>query len=206
MKLTYAHPAESGWVEIRAERTDFDGFPPIDRFRIQWPLGEANVDRTAVAASLIFSPWIAGRCDHGRPFSALTEQRIVSWFQHHSTWVAPNPVRAGGLPLPIGTRRLRVSGAPTGAPDEDLLRLVPSGYGSGREGNEHRIASNLAALGAGLDSDLVRLQMRLGVAVLVADSLSANELIDEEFAAYDPASFDAAARLLECTALGLRDA
>lgn len=206
MKLSYSAPDPAGWAEIQTARIDFDGQPPVDRFRVSWPLGEANVDRTAVAASLIFSPWIAGRCDHLRPFSALTEQRIVEWYQGEAVWVAPNPVRAGGLPLPRGSRRLRLSGTPSGAHDEDVLSLVPTELGSGRAGSDIRVACNLAALTACAPSRTAALTMRLGAAVLVAESLSTNEIIDEEFAEISPEAFDAAARLLECTALGLRDA
>src|SRR5699024_4797064 len=81
MQLEYMPPSLAGWAEIAATPTDFDAYPPVPKLRVKWPLGEANVDRTAVAASLIFAPWIAGRCDHIRQFSALTEQRLVEWFQ-----------------------------------------------------------------------------------------------------------------------------
>lgn len=203
MKLTYTAPSPQGWAEIAAAPVDFDAFPPLDRLRVCWPLTEANVDRTAVAASLVFAPWIAGRCDLQRPFSALTEQRIVEWFQHKSIWVAPTPVRTGGLPLPRGMRRVHLSGGNT---DSQSLELVDPLRGSGESGTSVRIATNAGTLMAHAPSAVAAFEIRLGVAVLAAESMSINELIDPEFAATDSEAFNRAKRLLECVAIGLRDA
>lgn len=203
MKFTYVPPTPQGWAEIQTARVDFDANPPVDRLRVCWPLGEANVDRTAVAASLVFAPWTAGGCDFLRPFSALTGQRITEWFQEASVWVSPTPIRAGGLPLPRGRRRFRLSGD---GGDELRLALVDSLLGSSESDEEVRVASNLRVLMANAPTRASSFEMRLGVAVLVADSLSVNEFIDPEFAAEEPQSFTHAQRLLESVALGLRNA
>ena len=184
---------------------DFDANPPLNHLRVCWPLGEANVDRTAVAASLAVAPWIAGRCDLIRPFSALTEQRIVEWFMEQSIWVSPNPVRTGGLPLPRGTLEFHLSGEGNGA-DTRFLTFVDSLQGSGESGSATRIATNINALMWNAPSESSAFEIRLGMAVLVAESLSINELIDPEFAEAAPEAFGRAQRLLECVALGLRDA
>lgn len=205
MKLVYTAPNPQGWAEIAASRVDFDAEPPLNRLRVCWPLGEANVDRTAVAASLVFSSWIAGRCDLIRPFSALTEQRIVEWFQQQAIWVAPIPIRAGGLPLPRGTRRFHLSGDKDGA-DTLFLALVESLHGSGESGPATHVATNAGVLMSNAPSESAAFEIRLGVAVVVAESLSINELVDPEFAAAAPEAFGRAQRLLECVALGLRDA
>ncbi|MGP9707008.1 hypothetical protein [Brachybacterium sp. AOP24-D1-21] len=205
MKLIYTAPTPQGWAEVIASRIDFDAAPPIDRLRVCWPLGEANVDRTAIAAALVFSPWVAGRCDLIRPFSALTEQRIVEWFQQKAIWVAPTPVRAGGLPLPRGTRRFHLSGDGNGE-GAHFLALMDSLHGSGETGTTTRVATNAGVLMSNAPSESAAFEIRLGVAVLVAESLSVNELIDPEFAAAAPEAFGRAQRLLECVALGLRDA
>lgn len=205
MKLVYTAPDAQGWAEIAASPVDFDAMPPLSRLRVCWPLGEANVDRTAIAASLVFSPWIAGRCDLIRPFSALTEQRLVEWFQQQALWVAPTPVRAGGLPLPRGTRRFHLSGDPSGA-DAPHLALKDSLHGSGESGSTTHVATNAGVLMSNAPSDSAAFEIRLGIAVLVAESLSINELVDPEFAAVAPEAFGRAQRLLECVALGLRDA
>lgn len=203
MKLEYSAPSFQGWAEISASRTDFDGVPPLDRLRICWSLGEANVDRTALAASLIFSPWIAGRCDHERPFSALTAQRIVEWFRHHSIWVSPTPIRTGGLPLPRGTQRFHLSG---GDDESRRLIVVTPRQGSGEQGRTVRVATNAGMLMASAPSPAVAFEIRLGIGVLMAESLSVNEFVDPEFAAAEPEAFTRAQKLLECVALGLRDA
>ncbi|MEE1650726.1 hypothetical protein V1260_07960 [Brachybacterium sp. J144] len=203
MKFTYVPPTPQGWAEIQTSRVDFDAHPPVDRLRVCWPLGEANVDRTAVAASLVFAPWTAGRCDFLQPFSALTGQRITEWFQEAPVWVSPTPIRAGGLSLPRGRRRFRLSGD---GGDELRLTLVDSLLGSSESDEEVRVASNLSVLMANAPTTAASFAMRLGVAVLVADSLSVNEFIDPEFAAEAPQSFTHAQRLLESVALGLRDA
>ncbi|MGP5036766.1 hypothetical protein [Brachybacterium alimentarium] len=205
MKLLYTAPSAEGWAEISASRIDFDANPPLNQLRVCWPLGEANVDRTAIAASLVFSPWIAGRCDLIRPFSALTEQRIVEWFQRQAIWVAPTPVRAGGLPLPRGSRQFHLSGEGTRS-NAHSLTLVESLHGSGESGSTTHVATNANILMSSAPSISAAFEIRLGVAVLVAESLSINELIDPEFANAAPEAFGHARQLLECVALGLRDA
>lgn len=205
MKLVYTAPNTEGWAEISASRVDFDADPPLNRLRVCWPLGEANVDRTAIAASLVFSPWIAGRCDMKRPFSALTEQRIVEWYQQQAIWVAPTPVRAGGLPLPRGTRRFHLSDDGNG-PEAYFLAIVDSLHGSGESGPRTQVATNAEVLMSNAPSKAAAFEIRLGVAVLVAESLSIDEFVDPEFAAAAPEAFGRARRLLECVALGLRNA
>ena len=205
MQLEYMPPSLAGWAEIAATPTDFDAYPPVPKLRVKWPLGEANVDRTAVAASLIFAPWIAGRCDHIRQFSALTEQRLVEWFQGERIWVAPTPVRVGGLPIPRGTRRILL-GDPDSSTQGTHLRLqaVSPLVGSGKDPEVTRIASNLAAFLRNSPTPEARYCMEVGFAVLVAESLSANEIIHPEFGLKSPSAFSAAARLLESVSLGLR--
>ncbi|QNN82272.1 hypothetical protein H3H54_14535 [Brachybacterium sp. Z12] len=205
MKFTIQNQETSTWTEISAERTDFDGYPPIPRFRVNWPTEIRSVDRSAVATSIIFAPWIAGRSDYEKPISALTAQRLLEWFQLRNIWTAPGPVRTGGLPLPRGHERLHLSGdsKPIG---EMSLAILPSDSGSGRIGNSVHVATN-----AGVLMDLAprrtdALLIRLGTAALLAESLQVNEIIDPEFAAEEPEEFHRAARLLECTALGLRSA
>lgn len=56
MRLEYATSETGSWSEITATPIDFDGYPPLNRFRVNWPIADANVDRTAIAASLVFSP------------------------------------------------------------------------------------------------------------------------------------------------------
>lgn len=191
-------------MELGAERTDFDAYPPIQKLRANWPIGAPNVDRAAVAASLVFAPWIAGSCEHPQPFSALTAQRLAEWFQQQNIWVSPGPVRKGGLPLPRGRDRLHLSGTSL-VPGEISLRFVASDQGSGQAEGHVRIAGNTEMLMNQAPGRAEALLIRLGSAVLVAESLSVNEIVDPEFAADHPNEFHAAARLLECTALGLRN-
>lgn len=205
MRLEYMPPSLTGWAEIAATPIDFDAHPPVPKLRVKWPLGDANVDRTAVAASLIFAPWIAGRCDHIRPFSALTEQRIVEWFQGERIWVAPTPVRAGGLLIPRGTRRILI-GSPNSSTQGPHLRLqaVSPLAGSGKDSGVTRIATNLEVFLHNSPAPEARYCMEVGFAVLVAESLFANEIIHPEFGMESPVAFAAAARLLESVSLGLR--
>jgi len=204
MKLEYRAPGESGWAEIVTTRTDSDGYPPVERLRVQWPIDEANVDRAAIASSLVFSPWLIGRCDLLRPFSALTERRIVEWFQEQDVWVAPNPIRAGGLPIPKGTKRVYLSGSPHASHEHSLV-IVKSHMGSGIVGNEMRVASNAHLLIQHAPHPAARFSIRLGVAVLLAEAFSVNEFVDPEFAHTCPEEFQAASRMIECVSLGLCD-
>ncbi|MFC0675707.1 hypothetical protein [Brachybacterium hainanense] len=205
MRFTTSAADGGSWTELLASRTDFDGHPPLDRLRLFWPLASGSPDRDAVALSLIFSPWVAGRSEHPAPFSALTEQRIVEWFQSQRIWASAGPVRIGGLPLPRGTRRLLLSGSPS-SEREVLLRLVPSTEGGMVQEQEVHVATNAGTLIAHAPDATSAFSMRLGVAVLLAESLSITEIVDPEFAASAPEQFRAAARLVECVALGLRSA
>ena len=206
MRLEYRAPKEPGWAEITASPIDFDAYPPLPMLRVLWPLGEANVDRTAVASSLIFSPWISGRCDHTRPFSALTEQRIVEWFQGEGIWVAPTPVRSGGLLLPKGNRRLHLEQPSRAKDDRDAcLQIRPPRSGSGEEGCTYQIATNLVTLIHHAPTKAIRHTMEVGMAVLVADSLSAGEIVAPALADEDRRMFTSVQRLLESVALGLSD-
>lgn len=202
MKLEYK-TAESGlWNRLSATPVDFDAFPPVPDFRIQWTLGDANVDRTAVAASLIFSPWIAGRCDHLRPFSALTEQRLVEWFSYKGIWVAPTPVRAGGLPIPRGNARLWISD-PTPELQDLALALVPPDGGSGQMSGIVRVASNASFFELNAPTREDAFCIRVGVATLLAESLHVDEIVDPQFFQSAPDDFLAVRRLLECVSIGL---
>ncbi|WP_422115741.1 hypothetical protein [Brachybacterium sp. UNK5269] len=205
MRLEYTPPEADGWAEIAANPIEFDANPPLQKLRVQWPLGDANVDRTAVASSLIFSPWIAGRCDHIRPFSALTVQRIVEWFQTQNIWVSPTPVRSGGLQIPRGHRRIRL-GTPHEIDDSamTILNFVAPLAGSGQDGDSVQIASNVGTLLQNAPTQADRFAMEIGLGVLLAGSLSASEFIYPEFAASSPDAFAAVARLIESVSLGLR--
>lgn len=203
MKLLYVPPTTSSWTEISAAQVDVDAVPPVTRLRLCWPLGEVNADRTAVGAVLAFSPWIGGRCDLEHEFSALTGQRLVEWFQDQGIWVAPSPVHAGPLPLPRGSHRYSLSGDASASPE---LRFADSLCGSGESPAGVRIASNLGILIANAPTIAAGFEMRLGAAVLIAESLSISELVDPEFEAAAPEAFSRAQRLIECVGLGLRSA
>lgn len=202
MKFQFDESTASGWAELTATPIDFDAFPPVGRLRVQWPLGEQSIDRIALAASLVFSPWIAGRCDLPKPFSALTNQRITEWFQNQGIWVTPTPVRAGGLPLPRGQHTFEIVDGERRTEHSGLI-LAPALAGSGPSTAGMRIASNLDSLAAFVDSPAHRHLIRLGAAVLVAESLAINVLHYPAFADECPDDFAAASRLLECAALGL---
>lgn len=207
MRFEYTAPAGNGWAEIAASPVDFDAFPPVKRLRTQWPLGDANVDRAAVAASLIFAPWIAGRCDHMRPFSALTAQRLVEWFQEQAIWISPTPVRSGGLQIPRGHLRLHLGSTGNSSdPGAVNLRAVSSLSGSGQQGNSVHVATNLGAFLQGSPGPASRYAMEVGFGVLLSESLSANELVHPEFASASPEEFLKVARLVESVSLGLRHA
>lgn len=203
MKFSFEQ-SENGWAEIEASPYAFDAYPPIDTLRISWPLAGMSPDRLVVGCTLVFAPWSAGVSVFPEQFSALTSQRVVEWFQLSSISVLPTPVRAGGLPLPRGVRRAAV--AHSGVPGADLtVAFRESHLGSTWSAGRVDLASNIGALAGSVDCDVLRLQMRLGAAVLVAESLGVNEIVDPELREADPAAFDSAARLLECVALGLRD-
>lgn len=205
MKFEYGTVAASGWAEISTEPTDFDAVPPLEKLRVNWPLESISVDRAVVSTSLVFSSWIAGRCDFPEPFSALTAQRITEWFQSQSIWVSPNPIRTGGLPLPRGNKRLILSGDSRRTNDIQL-HLEPSERGTTTDGEAFHIATNAGVLMANAPTPAARLGIRLGIAVLVSESLGVDEVIDPEFAAESPQEFASAARFIECVALGLRGA
>lgn len=203
MKFEHRTAAASSWAEFATEPTDFDAVPPLEQLRINWPLESISVDRAVVGTSLVFSSWIAGRCDFPEPFSALTAQRITEWFQSQSIWVSPNPIRTGGLPLPRGTKRLILSGD-SRQPCDIQLHLEPSERGTSTGGKAFHIATNAGVLMANAPTPAARLNIRLGIAVLVSESLGVDGIIDPEFATESPQGFASATRLIECVALGLR--
>ena len=107
MKIDYT-PAAPRWASLKAEIIDFDGLPPVDTLRVDWPQETTSSDRIAAAGALAFSHWSAGRMDFQKPISALTAQRISEWYAADHVWVTPGPVRAGGLSLPRGSRAASV--------------------------------------------------------------------------------------------------
>lgn len=206
MRFVVRSEAGSPWFELAAEPVEADGFPPVPSLRLQWPLGDLQADRLAIGAVLTFSPWLAGHIDLPAQISALTAQRITEWAQTQGLWHSVSSIRAGGLPIPRGHRRITLCGdgdEPDADPSGTALVFVPSREGTSESTDSLRIASNVAVLMAGVPQGPARGLIRLGAAVLLAEQLGAASLKDATLWETDRDEFRAAARLLESVALGL---
>lgn len=203
MKFAVPEQTTGSWSAISASSVDSDAHPPISTVRFHWPLGTVQVDRLAAGCVLMFSPWASGRVDMPSAISALTAQRITEWSQTQRHWLTVSTIRTGGLPIPRGNRTLALSGARSGTEEQPTLTFLPPTTGTQDRGSEIGIATNLEALMRCAPDAVAAGTIRIGAAVLLAESLNAGQITDPEFAAEDPTTFSYIQRLLECVALGL---
>ncbi|MDO4783501.1 MAG: hypothetical protein Q3997_00200 [Propionibacteriaceae bacterium] len=203
MKIDYL-PASPRWTSLKAEVVDFDGLPPVNTLRVDWPYETTSSDRIAVAGALAFSHWSAGRMDFQKPISALTAQRITEWYAVDNVWVSPGPVRTGGLFLPRGSRSacLVLGDVHESLPGALPIAMVGPSTGTAVRPEWVELASNASFFALPGDSSPVLLAA-LAAVVLSAEQLHINTLSFPKLRAERPDLFDRAARLLECVSLGL---
>lgn len=203
MRVDYA-PAAPRWMGLKAEPIDFDGLPPVPSLKVDWPHESTSPDRVAVAGALAFSLWTAGCIEFQTAISALTAQRIVEWFAADHVWVAPCPVRTGGLPLPRGSRhaRLVLGEMDDSASEALMIAMVGPSKGTAIRAQQVNLASNVGFF-AQPDDPTPAMLAALAAVVLCAEHLHLNTLSFPQLSTGCPELFDRAARLLECVSLGL---
>lgn len=206
MQYAFDSTGASGWATLTAKPVDADGYPPLEAVRVRWPMSIPQIDRIAVASALIFSPWAVGRMDLQTPCSALTAQRLTEWSQSHGQWISISNIRAGGLPIPVGTKSAEIVESPcSNLTTDSNFRLF---FGDTLSGSSHRssqcqVASNINVLECCAPSVEIAYQIRLGLAVLVAEALDITRFSFPAFQTKAPIEFEHARRLLECVSLGL---
>lgn len=203
MKISFSE-AGTGWFELRAAMTDFDGQPHVPALRYQWSRTPSSTDRIAVAAALCFAPWCAGRMELPAPISALTASRIQAWFSHFGVWVAPEPVRTGGLPIPGGERFAVLDCCQSRARNTLVVEYVDPSEGSGIAPDRVRVATNARYFDRH-DGDYGALFAKVAVAVLIAEDIDAGVLTYNRKSWLGRATAQAAQELLESVGLGVTD-
>ena len=204
MKYVVSSDEGSEWFTVSAEPVDTDAFPPIPEARIHWPLSKPQTDRLALGCALIFEHWATGAMTVEEPISALTAQRLTEWAQSRGQWISVTNIHTAGLPIPRGVQQVNLSsdGISKSRKQKSLFFAAPS-EGTSTSRNGYRVSGNIPFLMNLVKDSSSFYLVRLGAAVILAESLDVNVFVDEEFKREFPQEFSAARRLLECVALGL---
>lgn len=161
---------------------EYDGFPSPGRLVADAAPQLCSADRTAVAAALLYGPWISGELVLERPVSPFVAEAIRRFLRQPELTVSPVELTPRALPSGSRTARITTNSWRNADHGDGALSFVSVGTNIGagglRAADMSLVVSN-ATLFESTRSSAVWYEPHVAVAVLFAEDLGAAYLVVE---------------------------
>lgn len=204
MKISFSTNKVTNESSLIATPGELDGFPAIPQLYMGRYIEKLSADRLAVAGVLAFRRYISGQIVFDEKISSLTAEAISKVLLPR--WSHCSPLHPANLPIPRGSRTVKLSGLPIVEQGHPTLAIVGSEGFSGSTISEQLsiIPSNAWCLDR-MDQhrSIDRVCARISTAILLAEDLDIAILrVDRnEFSVFD--SYGDYEELLGAVGMGL---
>lgn len=204
MRINFSIVAEEEYCLLSAAPGEIDGFPAIASLRLDTVPQKVSPDRIAVAGILAFGRYLSGQVQFDSKISALTAELIARFMRPR--WVHVTPLHPANLPIPRGTKTVRLTESISRIASEAVLVVVRSDqYQGAIVGRNATIVASNAWIIDQLDAanEIDSLSARLAVAVLMAEQMDTAVIRIENIDHKDAPEISALKELLGAVGLGM---